>query len=1354
MVPRRVIVSILTWNQRQLIEDCLNSIFETCRHPDYRICVFDQDSQDGTREYLDSLGDRIDVIHSPENIGFVLGNNQVFHRYPDCDVLLLNDDTVVPPGWLETLTETAYSSPDIGVVGSKLVYPNGMLQEAGSVIYQDASGTNVGKFDDPTRPLYNTRRDVDYCSGASIYIRRDALDAAGGQFDELFAPAYYEDTDLCFSVRAAGFRVVFEPLSVVFHREGATNGVDLTKSVKKWQVVNRQRFVAKWGAVLKARHRRGYYDVPGNGKPKVLVIGKFPVMPDVAAGELRLWRMLQVLGETHQIVFLAIDAMGADRYVRDLEDAGITVFQNDVDRWPSFGFGHDLPNGTRTVDLGGLLTQNDFAFVYAYFPDVGSVYLPIVHQVRPETPVVVDSVDIGFQREWREIELKGDLAVLASFDRSRRTELATYRAADRVVVVTENDLEVLRAHVPGVELRVLPTVHPVEDTVPVRDGRSGLLFIGGYSHRPNVDAAEWLVREIMPLVWAIHPETHVTLCGSAPPPELYALAGERVTVAGWVPDTHPYLDQAAISLAPLRYGAGMKGKVGEALAYGLPVVTTSIGAEGMELTDGEHALIADDSASFAAAIVRLLSDAELWARLSRCGKEHADGRWGYAAIRKLWAAIAEGLVRRESPGTPGFDLREDAWSFGEPLPGSREMALIAEEAAPLAERYSLYFRIAPANTAIFVVIPRSLATELVPWCERNHVRYLVGESSDPERLCFEALAWSSAEELLLVGSSVMPLPAAARQLFETLTAKTELLAVATTIVPASVGESWNDFWLRVSPAENEPLTWSPAPFDGRCLVVDRRRLRAAADVPLGELRASHPVWNGRIARSPQLVCGDDLARQAVVTPAAPHVSSNKRAKLAVLVPLFDADVDEALLLRAYSDAAAALAGKVELYLAKVDPQPVGKRLPVTGLKAWTLPTATPKVGAAVERLLEQTAADCLMLASPHLVPAANSLRGAVEGLAGSPFGYVFSAASESGLFLWHVDGDAPCSIPPRLELIMAPAVTWRVRELRRQLRPAMLDSAAAYVLQHCRCSKEHPSRRVTGPEKHFEMSAPPWKLPPAELARVAGDLWRIAGAEGELRVAELAATVLKYGRLPGELTSVAAGIYDEMGALQMGRRWGPLLQGTPLRSHLYTLLTRAAIYPALRDRAEAFGEERMRVALRWNLPQRALQERFAGAMAYLLPSLWYDFMDREDLAEPLAEAAWRAAEDCPSAAYQYARFLIGHRRFAEAVPLLTTAVRQYKHAGREELFNLSSPIKAHMRLAHCHLVLGNGAELERLVSQVQRDHAQLAPDMRAIFLKMLVAHLRREARQDEVDVIERTLRQLQPGVSDRPAAGR
>jgi GT2 family glycosyltransferase/glycosyltransferase involved in cell wall biosynthesis len=1359
MVARRVIVSILTWNQRQLIEDCLNSIFETCRHPDYRICVFEQNCQDGTREYLDGLGDRIDVIHSPENLGFLLGNNQVIHRYPDCDVLLLNDDTVVSPGWLETLTETAYSNPDIGIVGSKLVYPNGVLQEAGSIIYQDASGTNVGKFDDPTRPLYNTQRDVDYCSGASLYIRRDALAAAGGQLDERFAPAYYEDTDLCFSVRAAGFRVVFEPRSVVFHREGASSGVDLAKGAKQWQAVNRERFLAKWGEVLRTSHRRGPYDVPGNGKPKVLAIGKFPVMPDVASGELRLWRALQVLGETHQIVFLAIDAMGASRYVRDMEDAGITVFQNDVDRWPSFGFGHDLPRGTPTVDLGGLLMQNDFAFVYAYFPDVGSVYLPIVRQLKPETPVVVDSVDIGFLREWREIELKGNLAVLASFDRSRRMELAAYRGADRVVVVTEKDREVLLAHAPEVEARVLTNVHPVEDAAPVRAGRSGVLFIGGYSHRPNVDAAEWLVREIMPQVWATHPETHVILCGSAPPPELYALAGERVTVTGWVPDTHPHLDRAAVSLAPLRYGAGMKGKVGEALAYGLPVVTTGIGAEGMELRDGEHALIADDAASFAAAIVRLVSDDELWARLSRRGKEHVDGLWGYPAIRNQWAAITDGLVRSESPGKPGFDLRQETWNFGEPIPGSREMALIAEESAPLAGRYSLYVNIAPTDTAIFVVIPRHLAKELVPWCEDNHVRYLVGESSDPEHLCFEALAWSCAERLLLVGSSVLPLPAVTQQLFETLAANTELLGVSTTIVPPFAGESWNDFWLRMSPAEDETMMWSPASFDGRCLGLDRSRLLAAVDVPLSELRASDPVWNGRIVRSPQLVCGTDLSRQTAPTPAAPSVSSSKRAKLAVLVPLFDADVDEAALLRAYSRAVDGFPGKVELYLAKVDlatadSQGLGQRLDVPGLKARTLPIATPQVGAAVEKLLGQTAADCLMLASPYLMPGANSLRGAVEALAHSPLRYVFSATSASGLFLWHVTDDAPFTFPPRLELIMAPAVTWRLRELRRQLRSAVLDSSAVYVLHHCQSSKTDPSRRVIGPGKHFEMSVPPWKLPPAELARVAGDLWRIAGSEGELRLAELAATVFKYGRLQSELTSVGAEIYEQMGRLPERRRWGPGIQGVPMRSHLYTLLTRAAIYPALWDRAEALGEKRMRAALRWRFPQLALQERFARAMAYLLPSLWHGFIEREDLAEPLAEAAWRVAEDCPSAAYHYARSLINRRRFAEAVPLLVTAVRQYKQAGGEELFNFSNPINATMRLAHCHLVLGNGAELEQLVSQVQRDHVRLSPEMRAVFLKMLVVHLRREARQDEVDVIEHTLRQLQPGVGDRPAVAR
>jgi glycosyltransferase involved in cell wall biosynthesis len=147
--------------------------------------------------------------------------------------------------------------------------------------------------------------------------------------------------------------------------------------------------------------------------------------------------------------------------------------------------------------------------------------------------------------------------------------------------------------------------------------RSGLVFIGSYNHPPNIDAVIWLCQEIMPIVWESHPEICLTLLGSNVKDEVKALASEKVIVTGYVPEVDPYFLKNRVFVAPLRFGAGMKGKIGQSMSYGLPVVTTSIGAEGMGLKDSYDVLIADDPRSLASSIIKLYYDRELWVRISQ-----------------------------------------------------------------------------------------------------------------------------------------------------------------------------------------------------------------------------------------------------------------------------------------------------------------------------------------------------------------------------------------------------------------------------------------------------------------------------------------------------------------------------------------------------------------------------------------------------------------------------------------------------------------------------------------------------------------------------------------------------------------
>jgi GT2 family glycosyltransferase/SAM-dependent methyltransferase/glycosyltransferase involved in cell wall biosynthesis len=590
---------------------CLQSISAFSAPVPYEVILIDDAADSETRELLFTIAGA-QTLRNRRNAGYLRSVNRAAQAARGRWLVLCNNDIEVRPGWLEALVRCGDSAADIGVVTPKYLQPDGALSEAGAIIWRDGTGWNYGRGDDPQRPRYQFRRDTDYGSAAALLVRVDFWRDRGG-FDERFLPMYYEDADLCLDAHERGLRVVYEPEAVVVHHEGSTAGTDVTSGHKRHQEQNRPKFVSKWHHRLDAKHARPNPKsvrraADNNHGPHALIIDARVPMPDRDSGSLRMLHMIETLRERGcRVTFVPDNFAAVQPYTIELQRRGVQVLDN----------AHEFP-----ADLASIGPELRLAILSR--PHQASRWLDMVRERAPNALVAYDTVDLHWLREARRAATGGDHGAVELGPKAlalRELELAMIRATDVTLVVSDAERAQVQADVPAANVAVVPNAHAVEVSVPPPETREGVLYVGGFEHPPNTDAVIRLVRDVMPHVWRGRPDIPTTVVGPAAPPEIEALASDRVDIAGWVPDLLPVLGSARVLLAPLTYGAGLKGKITQAMAAGLPVVTTPIGAEGLEATHGEQLLIAEDDRALAARAVEVLTDSELWLRLSQGGQQ-------------------------------------------------------------------------------------------------------------------------------------------------------------------------------------------------------------------------------------------------------------------------------------------------------------------------------------------------------------------------------------------------------------------------------------------------------------------------------------------------------------------------------------------------------------------------------------------------------------------------------------------------------------------------------------------------------------------------------------------------------------
>ena len=594
-------IIIPVFNKVEFTFQCLRSLLDQVDFDANEVIVVDNASTDDTPDVLSRFSSIATVIRNEQNRGFVEACNQGAETARGEYLVFLNNDTQVLPGWLDHLVETVEVDSQAGAVGSMLIYPDGTIQEAGSIVWQDGNAYHYGGGGSPDDRRFNFAREVDYCSAASLLIRADLFRQLRG-FDMRYAPAYYEDVDLCFGVRSLGFKVIYQPMSRVIHFEGVTAGVDVTSGMKQFQVTNRTKFVEKWKATLdrdylpQDMNRVAEASLRNRDWPRVVVFDERVPTPDRDAGSLRMFLILREMAKWSHVIFVPFSEPHTRDYEQVLWKEGIETAE--------------------AVDYRRVLSHKNVRAAIVSRPTMGEAWTPRIRRLNPKARIIFDMVDTHFLRLQREHEISGDRAALDESKRYRKLEKRIAQESDVVWSASSEDRLVMQREVEGKRIEVVPTIHTLRDPGEPFASRDGLIFIGNQVHRPNRDAVLFYLREVHPLVQKALPDVTLDIIGDNPSPETIAFDSSQVRIRGYVPDVEPYLNHARVFVAPLRFGAGIKGKVGEAMAHGLPVVTTSIGAEGFGLTHEFDVMIADDPESFAGAIVRLYSEADLWERIA------------------------------------------------------------------------------------------------------------------------------------------------------------------------------------------------------------------------------------------------------------------------------------------------------------------------------------------------------------------------------------------------------------------------------------------------------------------------------------------------------------------------------------------------------------------------------------------------------------------------------------------------------------------------------------------------------------------------------------------------------------------
>lgn len=632
-----VSVVVVVWNHADLTLTCLRALVEQNEIPT-EIVIVDNASTDETSEMLGRLSG-VTVIRNSGNLGFTMALNIGAKVARGEFLLFVNNDAALAPGSIRHLVAAARGPGTIGAVGGKLVYTDGTLQEAGSIIWSDGSCEGYGRGSDPAAPAFNFERPVDFCSAALLLTPRALFDRLGG-FDERYRPAYYDDADYCVRVWTSGHSVVYQPRASATHYEFGSTSPEASMEL---QLGRRPIFVSthrRWlstqmshedGSVLETR-------IHPHGAPSVLVIDDAFPDPRMGSGFPRAAALLQALAELKYVVTLYTTNGRPTRH-SPLDPQSVEVISGNPGGLRAFLASrrhHDMVIVSRPHNM-----QYVKAAVGADLSTLG-------------VPCVYDAEAVYALREIRRRQVVGQPMADADCQALIDAEIGLARGCEAVLTVSESERQLFAA----VPLRnsnragnVYVLDHAIEPhpTPKTFEERRSILFVGAFSPQSsNEDAVTHLCCDVLPALRTdCRCAAPVVVAGTDMPDHLRSIADSAVSWHSDVDDLTPFYDNARVFVAPTRFSAGISLKVIEAAARGVPIVCTPLVANQLGWESGVEVMTGEAGEESARAIAAVYEDRDLWTRLrdaalARIARDYNATRFRQALQNSLRTSPASG----------------------------------------------------------------------------------------------------------------------------------------------------------------------------------------------------------------------------------------------------------------------------------------------------------------------------------------------------------------------------------------------------------------------------------------------------------------------------------------------------------------------------------------------------------------------------------------------------------------------------------------------------------------------------------------------------------------------------------------